>query len=52
MDCKLKNLINIKKPTNFKKFLKKLGVKYYNYDSSDKYLDFVLWQNAFSKRYI
>ena len=49
MDCKLKNLINIKKPTNFKKFLKKLGVKYYNYDSSDKYLDFVCGKTHFPK---
>ena len=49
MDCKLKNLINIKKPTNFKKFLKRLGVKYYNYDSSDKYLDFVCGKTHFPK---
>ena len=49
MDCKLKNLINIKKPTNFKKFLKRLDVKNYNYDSSDKYLDFICGKTHFSK---
>lgn len=41
INCKLKNLINIKKTTNFKIFLRRLGVKRYNYDSSSKFLDFV-----------
>ena len=49
LNCKLKNLININKATNFKIFLRKLGVKYYNYDSSDKYLDFICGKTHFSK---
>ena len=34
---------------NFKKFLKRLDVKNYNYDSSDKYLDFICGKTHFSK---
>ena len=41
MNCKLKNIINIRKATNLKTFLKKLGIKRYNYDSSYRYLEFV-----------
>ena len=41
MNCKLKNIINIRKATNLKTFLKKLDIKRYNYDSSYRYLEFV-----------
>lgn len=48
MECKLKNIINIKKSMNYKKFLKRLGVTAYNYDSSNNYLDFVCCKTHFT----
>ena len=39
--CKLKNVINIKKTTSMGMFLKKLGVKQYNYNSKTHTLDFI-----------
>ena len=48
MECKLKNIINIKKSTNYKKFLKRLGITAYNYDTSNNYLDFVCGKTHFT----
>ena len=48
MECKLKNIINIKKATDFKIFLKKLGITAYNYDPSNNYLDFVCGKTHFT----
>ena len=39
--CKLKNVINIKKTTSLNTFLKKLGVKQYNYNSKTHTIDFI-----------
>mgnify|MGYP000706589115 CR=1 FL=1 len=40
-NCKLKNVINIKKTTSMNVFLKKLGVKQYNYNSKKHTIDFI-----------
>lgn len=48
IDCKLKNLVNIRKTISVKKFLKKLGVKSYNFYPSDNYVDFVYGSTRFS----
>ena len=40
-ECKLKNVINIKKTTSLSLFLKKLGVKEYNYNSKTHSIDFI-----------
>mgnify|MGYP002609348744 CR=1 FL=1 len=48
IDCKLKNLVNIIKTISVKKFLKKLGVKSYNFYPSDNYVDFVYGSTRFS----
>ena len=40
-NCKLKNVINIKKPTSMSTFFKKLGVKKYNYNSKTHTIDFI-----------
>ena len=39
LNCKLKNVINIKKPTSMSTFFKKLGVKKYNYNSKTHTID-------------
>lgn len=41
LKCKLKNVINIKKTTSLSLFLKKLGVKEYNYNSKTHSIDFI-----------
>jgi uncharacterized repeat protein (TIGR02543 family) len=41
LNCKLKNVINIKKPTSMSTFFKKLGVKKYNYNSKTHTIDFI-----------
>ena len=51
LNCKLKNLININKATNFKIFLRKLGVKYYNYDSNSKFLDFICCKTYYASEH-
>ena len=48
IDCKLKNLVNIRKTISVKKFLKKLGITAYNYDPSNNYLDFVCGKTHFT----
>ena len=40
-NCKLKNVINIKKTTSMSTFFKKLGVKKYNYNSKTHTIDFI-----------
>ncbi len=43
-----KNLINIKKSTYVKNFLKKLGIKRYDFDASEHYIDFVCGSTRFA----
>lgn len=50
-DCKLKNIINIKKPINYQKFLKKLGVTAYNYDPDNNYFEFVCGKTLIEDEY-
>ena len=40
-NCKLKNVINIKKTTSMDVFLKKLGVNQYNFNSKKHTIDFI-----------
>ena len=48
INCRLKNLINIKKSTYVKNFLKKLGIKRYDFDASEHYIDFVCGSTRFA----
>ena len=49
MECRLKNIINIHKTTSMKLFLKKLGIKRYNFNDETHTIDFIYGQSYSSK---